>query len=1079
MKKRVFAVIIMIVIVSGILVMAIDREESFIGYVGDYIGQNPYYEYEDEYYTQPFYYGDVYDYNPPYHDNYHIESGYIYTAPYYYEEDYEEENENIFGNVPDIQTGNGFPLLDFEMTYNYDCECIRACSCYVNYWGSYDSQISGGYIGIMPLTIYADATVTHPNQIQAYVNSMSAHGQRTIYLNFTNNVIDTTDVPPINIHQDRYIILESANGVNQVWNRNQMSGRHITIGSPSPNGWVGSTLDIIGRLELRNVTLSRCIDWVAQNPTVVSGGVQVQGANIPAGIPLAENPLPIRHSHLIMNHQNATISNNRAAGTGGSSGAAAGGGIGMTTGARVTIYNGNIINNVSQGHGGGIYSDGLQENLAAHRTLITIHGGRISGNRALMGGGGIGMCCNTEVRFNNGVIYENTAYGVGTGFSQGGGGGVHLGTWAAAGGTNNRLYMTDGAINDNETHASGGGVYAPAVNRIFYMYGGAIYNNEALGTGSTQGGGGVFPAATGTFIFNGGLIGGRWDGGNRIPAGNIAQRGGGVMLPAGVRLEMRGTPDSTIIMSNHAHLHGGGIYVTGETIAGVPSVIMEGGTIGGNGNHGNTAGLSGGGVFVGLYADFAMKAGSVNGTATVGNIIGNSAPIGGGINAQGGLTLDAGNIRANKANANNQGEYGLGGGFHVSTTGAILNFEGTGTMNIENNTARLGGGFYWLYGTLNVDLNTGPINIRNNEAVDGAGVWIGGNGVMPITANMNVYNNVATGNGGGVFVGLDAEVLMTDPTARIGHNNPDYGNVAIRGGGIHVEGTLTMQAGRIVGNHAIGITNTTGLGGGIHIGANANVNMEGPGTINIEHNTARHGGGLHWSQGTFTLASGSPGNINIRHNTAIEGGGIWMGANGALTLTGSLQLYQNTAQYGGGIFLGGSSTLTLTGNAQIYNNITTQQGGAVFVNTNAHLIMNSPNATIGHTNPLLGNSSINGGGVYLLGTFTMHSGNILGNTASANGGGVYIGGSTAVFNMVGPGAKSISGNTAVNGGGVHWAQGSWTVSNNIAISGNTATGNGGGIWLSSSTPFSLGNFMEVYGNTAINGGGILVAGGQP
>jgi len=1099
--KRMLALCVVGIIFSVVFVIARDNDSrAHIRDYGDH-GSGGYYSYdyiaykphnpdesingnEHDFDAEMLYHGEgIHNYNGYNHDyGYsHYYDGHINSPPYYVNQGSQDNNGN--GNVPNFPPpssggyGSITDINSFESQFN-GC-CGRPCYCHIEGW---EELLNGAmnFIGIAPLSfnLYPTVTVTHPNQIQAHIDYMGENGQRTILLNFDNNTETTTEVTQIRIQGNRSVILDSANANNQVWNQHRPGYRHFMLGLGNATS---NSINNIGHLELRNVTLSRDADWVILNPSVISGGVGVQGSTYS----------PYRRSQLTLNHTNATISNNRGGGFGSTGdGATAGGGVGASYGALVTMYNGNIINNRTPGHGGAIFSNGLSATGYPHRVTITIHNGRISGNTANMGGGGVGMCCNTIVRLHDGVIYNNTALGTSTDFSSAGGGAFHLGIWPAN--TTNRLFMYGGAIGHadinlgNVTYASGGGVFAPAQDRIFYMYGGAIFHNRAFGTVAVQGGGGVYPAAQGTFVFNGGVIGGRWQGGVLVPAGNRAQRGGGVMLPAGVRLEMRGTPETTVLMSNHAYLHGGGIYVTGATVEYIPSVIMEGGTIGGTASgHGNTAGASGGGIFVGPEADFTMRPGivNINGTDinTMGNIIGNTAPVGGGINATGGLTLEAGNIIANHAIPNPQGQYGLGGGFHVSSPTAditaFLNFQGSGTINITDNTARLGGGFYWLLGDLNVELNTGPINIRNNSATqDGGGIWIGGVGAMPVTANMSVYNNTATGSGGGVFVGPNAELLMTDATALIGHTNITFGNTAARGGGVHVEGTFTMQAGSIRGNTAIGATGNAGLGGGIHIGAAANVNMEGLGTINIEHNVARLGGGLHWSQGTLSLVAGSPGNINVRHNTATDGGGIWLGSSGAITLSGNLQLYSNTAAFGGGIFLGDTSTLTLIGNAQIYNNTTTQQGGAVFVSTNAHLIMNSPNATIGHSNPALGNVSINGGGVYLQGTFTMHSGNILGNTASSNGGGVYIGGHTAQFNMVGAGTKNISGNTALNGGGVHWGQGTWNVSSGVAISGNTATVNGGGIWITSPTPVTLGNSIEIHGNTAVNGGGIMIDG---
>ena len=85
-----------------------------------------------------------------------------------------------------------------------------------------------------------------------------------------------------------------------------------------------------------------------------------------------------------------------------------------------------------------------------------------------------------------------------------------------------------------------------------------------------------------------------------------------------------------------------------------------------------------------------------------------------------------------------------------------------------------------------------------------------------------------------------------------------------------------------------------------------------------------------------------------------------------------------------------------------------------------------------------------GGGVCVNGgTFTMESGNIVGNTATY-GGGVYV--QSGTFIMSG---GSIKGNNATNGGGVYVQSGTFNMESG-SISGNNA-GSGGGVFVYSST----------------------------
>ncbi len=100
-----------------------------------------------------------------------------------------------------------------------------------------------------------------------------------------------------------------------------------------------------------------------------------------------------------------------------------------------------------------------------------------------------------------------------------------------------------------------------------------------------------------------------------------------------------------------------------------------------------------------------------------------------------------------------------------------------------------------------------------------------------------------------------------------------------------------------------------------------------------------------------------------------------------------------------------------------------------------------------------------GGGIYNLGTLTVDSCTISGNTAT-NGGGVYNRG-TATIN-----GGTISGNKALCGGGI-CDYGTVTI-NGGTISGNTATW-GGGVESEGITTINGGT---ISGNTATNGGGV-------
>jgi len=463
-------------------------------------------------------------------------------------EDFESEYEEA--GAENAESG-GF-YCNSTPQYNYDCPHSTPCYCHAEYEPNADASIApqGGYIGIVPLSEITLQPVHNIAQLVERIGEVpfGTGNAYIIPIQFQGNVYTTTSASPQativiagNATGGRHIILDSNNGVNQVWQRDHTSNPIADNYTPFGGGQDRHFhVRGGGTLELRNVTLTRSVAFVNANPTAVSGGVAVSGATADW------------HSHFIMNHANATISRSRTnmpEHTGGSGA----GGVGLGNRSRFTMFEGNIYYNITQSHqAGGIFLDSVAANVPAQRVVAVIHDGIIRDNISHGNGGGIGACCNVELHIHGGQIFNNTAHLDG--------GGVFTGSW-----NNNAMYMTGGSIGHsnpalgNIAERSGGGVYARAANAYFNMSGGAIYNNSANGMLADQGGGGVYASATDSFTFTGGVIGGRLVGANLVPAGNSAQRGGGVFFRG--TFAMGGTSTYTIIMSNHAGLYGGGVYV--------------------------------------------------------------------------------------------------------------------------------------------------------------------------------------------------------------------------------------------------------------------------------------------------------------------------------------------------------------------------------------------------------------------------------------------------------------------------------------------------------------------------------------
>ncbi|MCP4540294.1 MAG: CSLREA domain-containing protein [Chloroflexi bacterium] len=273
-----------------------------------------------------------------------------------------------------------------------------------------------------------------------------------------------------------------------------------------------------------------------------------------------------------------------------------------------TLSGGAILSNTANNSGGGLFVDG-----AFTQTGQSI----IAYNTADERGGGIHLTRGTAI-LNDGQIVHNKVTSVVTINNSYGGGGIYVGASGATliqtgnhtiaennaarhgGGMHvewGKVTLGGGQILSNTAGENGGGIYlyyAAAVTQT----GGLIAYNEAQGTNTNDGGGGLYSSAPSNLVsLNGGQI-----------MENQAHRGGGLCIPTG-NFDLLGAE----IVDNHATQYGGGVY----------------------------AGLLGYSTLI-----------------TGGRIISNSAEYGGGLYAaKGNVTLERGQIVGNQANAQGGGVY--------------------------------------------------------------------------------------------------------------------------------------------------------------------------------------------------------------------------------------------------------------------------------------------------------------------------------------------------------------------------------------------------------------------------------------
>ncbi|MCL2546285.1 MAG: hypothetical protein FWE06_03700, partial [Oscillospiraceae bacterium] len=497
--------------------------------------------------------------------------------------------------------------------------------------------------------------------------------------------------------------------------------------------------------------------------------------------------------------------------------------------AAVTGHSAVTANNArNTSNGGGVFVSGAN-------STFNMNGGRVEGNAAIRvlnssatgvdvfagNGGGVYIANGGRGNMTNGLIIENQAAAAGSPFN---------------------FNLENGSAN----MANGGGVFVSGENSHFTMRNGRIESNhtenENIATGSTVAGNGgaVYAADGGTFTVEDGMIAEnratsteasfqRGNGGGVFVRGGIVNLRGGhivnhvVSRNGGGMFISRGTAnvsDGVIVSGNHSETNGGGIAVECPAFADASTQasilnIADGGIV-----RDNTARSDGGGVWVsGAGSRFDMSGGVIEGnTSTDIEANGGGVYIGDDASA----TMSGGEICMNTA---------WNGGGMALDDGRFIMSGGT----IEQNCAPMGGGVNMANATI---FNMSGGRIRNNRHARTDPVTGAGTGTIT--------------EGSGVRVN-GASSVFTMTGGIIGDENPDYGNRALRGGGVVVVngarfvmeagGTTTNPtSGRVVGNEAVGSTTEgNAQGGGIYVMQNSSFS----GTVgSIADNTAGDGGGV-------------------------------------------------------------------------------------------------------------------------------------------------------------------------------------------------------------------------------------------
>ncbi|PPK87950.1 putative secreted protein (Por secretion system target) [Neolewinella xylanilytica] len=717
--------------------------------------------------------------------------------------------------------------------------------------------------------------------------------------------------------------------------------------------------------------------------------------------------------------------------------------------------NARVMNNKATGTSGS--GGGILNNTGA--TLLVTNS-QVSGNEANRAGGGIEDASGsgspftiTDSKVNQNVVFD----------APGNGGGIHIGG-------DGSLTVDGGTVNENTAGAEGGGIWNNT-GTLTVKGNASIFGNVALGDEADQGGGGLYNNGGGTIVVSENV---------QIlenKATGLAGSGGGILNNTGATLNIY---DSRIA-GNEANRAGGGIEdASGSSSAFtiVNAKITDNVVYDAPGN--------GGGIHIGGDGSLSVTGGTVNDNT--------AGAEGGGIwNNTGTLAISGTEIRGNVALGNDAdqgggGLYNNGGGTIILTDGVLV--EG----NKATGTAGSGGGILNNVGAT-LDITNARIALNEANRAGGGIEDASGSGSLVTITDSKINDNVvftAPGNGGGIHIGSDGDLTITNSTV-------DMNKAGAEGGGIwNGAGTLTVRNTLLRMNQALGDEADQG-GGGLY--------NNGDGTIVLENNVrildnkatgaSGSGGGILNNTGaTLTIAdsriagneanragggledaSGSPSMVTITNTDFADnrvnfapgnGGAVHVGGDGSLTITGGKVSGNSAGQEGGGLW-NSVGTMKVTG-VEFYENVAegddADDGGGALFNNGGTMIVED--AYVHHN--LATGAAGSGGGLFSTGgSVTVTGGEFATNQSNRAGGAVEIvDGSYTSMDVVYDG--NVTGNAPGNGGAFHVTGMMSTVDfTGGSVINNVAANEGGGLWNQAGTMMSVTS-VSILGNTVTNPG---------
>ena len=651
--------------------------------------------------------------------------------------------------------------------------------------------------------------------------------------------------------------------------------------------------------------------------------------------------------------------------------------------------------------------------------------------------------CDCTAKTENGVYTAGKLTGSHNTNTGAGGGAIFL----RAGGV---LRLFDGRICDNSTVAGGGAIYANSAT--IEMYGGEFSGNIAKNAeGTWKTGGAIYLQDTAMTLYGGTV------------KNNEANDGAGIHLAGKSYLELRGGT----VTGNIAHKEGAGVnlaaansniklsgdvVITGNTLADGKASnlrlsgkkLLELGTVGADTRVGITA--SAFRAVTNACADYTENFFSDDTRLSL-------------VYQDGALYMSAGGDHKHCF---------CGGNSVQGCDHTVLTFA-----EWDDPTSLPTAGNYCLTVDVTVSKQTALEDTTLNLCLNGHTVRVGDQGGRIFRMYSGAHLTLTdcadqpgklTGATQGAILSDNAGTDMTIDIWRVVFTD----NHAKSSGGAIIaqsDTTVNFYSGKIVNNSAYGYLKLDENGKPI-LGTNGDqtyVNCYGAAMLQLGGTFNMYGGEISGNKTAGVAIKKADGSVAYGGG---QGGGLYVRGNA--NLYGGV-IKDNSAQLGGGIYANGAGTVVKIYDTQITGNQAADMGAGICVYTGAAVELYEGTVVSGNVTPkngagaaasgknaklliagaaITGNQAKNAGGVYsqTYATVELKQGKISNNSASASGGGVY----------------SATNATFVMSGGT--------------VSGNTAKGDVGGVMCLRGTARITGG--SISGNTAVNTGGLCIYGTQ-